>query len=388
MKKINTVAFITGARSDYGKLKPLIKEVEKNFNTQVYVCGMHLIEEFGNTYKDIISDGYKNVYCADDIFFTGNMDIDFANTVISLNKFNNLVKPDIIVVHGDRIEALAGAVSGMLNNIAVAHIEGGEITGTVDESIRHSISKMAQFHFVANFESKVRLQQLGEKEQNIYIIGSPDIDIMLSELPSLESVKEKYNIKFDDYAIFIYHPVTTETSLIKNKTFEVISGIEESNRNYIIIYPNNDLGSNVIIDEIEKLRNNNRFNIFRSLPFEEFLSLLKGSQFIIGNSSAGIREACVYGIPSIDIGTRQQGRYNEMFLKNIQHVKDDTNDILYSIGEIDFHRFKSYYFGDGNSAIRFIDILKSLDNTQIQKKFVDGNETQEAIKNYINEVCF
>lgn len=388
MGKIKTIVFITGTRADYGKLKSLIKETQKHFKTHVYVCGMHLLPEYGSTYNDIINDGYENIHFANDIAFTGKMDIDLASTIISLNSYINAIKPDLIVVHGDRIEALAGAISGMLNNVLIAHIEGGEVTGTVDEAIRHSISKMAQYHFVANYESKLRILQLGEREENIYIIGSPDIDIMLSELPSINEVKYRYNIEFDEYAILIYHPVTTEALAIENSIRQVLTAAEKSGNNYIIIYPNNDLGSDVIIQEIEKLKFNKKYKLFPSLPFEDFLSLLKNSLFIIGNSSAGIREACVYGIPAIDIGTRQYGRYQNSYLRNIQHSREKENEILSCIKQTARYKCISNYFGDGNSAKLFVNVLKSGSAASVQKKFIDMNETQIAIQNYINEVCF
>lgn len=389
MKNIKTIVFLSGTRADYGKLKPLIKVTQKYFDSYVYVCGMHLSEQYGNTYKDILEDGFDNIYRAIDINFSKEMDINLARTIISLNKYIKNINPDLIVVHGDRIEALAGAISGMLNNILIAHIEGGEITGTIDETIRHAISKMAQYHFVANYESKIRLLQLGENKEKIYVIGSPDIDIMLSELPSINEIKIKYNIPFNDYAIFIYHPVTTEISSIHYNISQIIKAIEESKKNYIIIYPNNDLGSQIIINEIEKLKDKDRYIIFRSLPFEDFLSLLKNAVFMIGNSSAGIREACVYGIPTIDIGTRQNGRYQKTFLKNIQHTVENKDEILKCINHTIHYKFTSNYFGEGKSACLFADILKSLNVAPTtQKKFIDTSETQKAIQNYINEVCF
>lgn len=350
---------------------------------------MHLLPQYGTTCDYILDDGYENVHFATDITLTGKMDVDLAGTIISLNSYINNVKPDLIVVHGDRIDALAGAISGMLNNVLIGHVEGGEITGTVDEAIRHSISKMAHYHFVANYESKLRLLQLGERQDNIHIIGSPDIDIMLSQqLPLLNDVKDRYNIDFNEYAILIYHPVTTEVNAIKNNTRQLLKAIVKSEKNYIVIYPNNDLGSDIIICEIEQFKSHQSFKLFRSLPFEDFLVLLKNALFIIGNSSTGIRQACVFGIPAIDIGTRQQGRYQKASLKNIQHATENSKEILSCINRTTHYNFSSNYFGDGNSANLFIDILKSGDEVPVQKKFIDMIETQEAIKNYINEVCF
>lgn len=388
MKIMDKLLFITGTRADYGKLKSLIKKSEEFFDVYVFVCGMHLLEEYGNTYRDIIDDGYKNIYIAEDITLQMQMDLDLANTIISLNKYITQVKPELIVVHGDRVDALAGCISGMLNNILIAHIEGGEVTGTVDEAIRHAISKMAHYHFTSNFESKLRILQLGEKAENIYTIGSPDIDIMLSALPDISQVKNKLNITFDDYAIFIYHPVTTEYDTISTKADIIFDALIKSNRNYIVIYPNNDLGSLYIIDKIKRLEGNDKFLAFKSIVFEEFLCLLKNASFIIGNSSAGVREACVYGIPAIDIGTRQSGRYNPKLLGNIQSVGENEQKILRCIDNAANFKFTSNYFGEGNSAELFIEALLNGSDIMLQKKFVDSNQTQNAIETYINEVCF
>ncbi|MFH5187560.1 UDP-N-acetylglucosamine 2-epimerase [Paenibacillus sp. TAB 01] len=387
--KIENIVFITGTRADYGKLKPLIRETQKIFKVSVFVCGMHLLEEFGSTYQEVLNDGYENVYCASEINYTRKMDVDLASTIVALNSYLLAANPNLIVVHGDRVEALAGAISGMLNNILIAHIEGGEVTGTVDEAIRHSISKMAQFHFVANYESKLRILQLGEKEENVFVIGSPDIDVMVSsDLPPLDSVKKEHGILFQDYAIFIYHPVTTELLDIQHHIEELLKATEASGKNYIMIYPNNDLGSDIIIREIEKYKDHDRYKLFRSLPFENFLCLLKYAQFIIGNSSVGIREACVFGIPAIDLGTRQQGRYKRAYLRNIQHTVENRKKILSCIHRAGFYKFTSNYFGDGNSSKLFVENLKSKYEASTQKKFVDIGVTQQAIQNYINEVCF
>src|SRR5690606_26359348 len=146
------------------------------------------------------------------------MDIALSNTITGLTHYIQEIKPDLIVVHGDRLEALAGAIVGAFNNIRVAHIEGGEVSGTIDESIRHAITKFAHLHFVSNEESKKRIVQLGENPDHVYVIGSPDIDIMHSQnLPSLLKAKERYNIKFDHYSIAIYHPVTTENEYLKQR---------------------------------------------------------------------------------------------------------------------------------------------------------------------------
>lgn len=254
----------------------------------------------------------------------------------------------------------------------MAHIEGGEISGTIDESIRHAISKFSHLHFVSNQESKNRLIQLGEKKERIYVIGSPDIDIMKAKnLPKIYEVKKHYDITFKKYAMFIYHPVTTDIENLGKNIAEVVSALIESTKNYIVILPNNDKGSDIIVNEFNRFKSNSHFRIFPSIRFEYFLTLLKHSEFIIGNSSAGIREAEVYGIPSIDIGNRQNNRSPN---KDIIKVFHEKNKIIPAIRIAANKKLSpKSYFGKGNSSIKFLRILSKLNikKIQLQKEFYD-----------------
>ena len=376
MKKI---LFITGTRADYGKIKSLLQALEQTDGYEVYifVSGMHLIEKFGNTYKEVLKDNYKNVYVDFAQANRGIMSYDLGNVICDLTGYVKKVNPDMIVVHGDRIDALAGAVVGALNNIKVAHIEGGELSGTIDESIRHAISKFAHIHLVCNQEAKMRLIQLGEEEKRIYVLGSPDIDVMLSnKLPSIEKVKERYGIPFEQYGIFMYHPVTTEQHLLPEKIEKVITALIESGKNYVVIYPNNDLGSDIIMDEFLRFKDNPHFVSYPSVRFEYFLTLLKNAEFMIGNSSAGVRETSIYGVPAIDIGNRQSGRYH-LEGTNIQHVQEDAAEILNAIDRHEEYRKVQYVYGEGNSTEKFMDIIKDeeLWLFDIQKRFVDRSST-------------
>lgn len=373
MKKI---LFLTGTRADYGKMKPLMMALErdKGFEVFIFVCGMHLSEKFGSTYMEILKDGYKNVYVAFGISQTPNMSINLGNTITALSGYVENVKPDMLIVHGDRMDALAGATVGALHNLIVAHIEGGELSGTIDESIRHAISKFAHIHFVCNEEAKRRLIQLGEEPKRIFIIGSPDIDVMMNDnLPQIEKAKARYNIPFDSYGILMYHPVTTEYDKVGKNVKAVVDAIISSNRNYIAIYPNSDLGSEVILNEYKRFINVPSIVMYPSLRFEYFLVLLKNAEFIIGNSSAGIRESGIYGIPAIDIGTRQSGRYSTSKLKNIQHVNEEASEILEAIDHVGDYKTSAYAYGDGNSTRRFMNIIKDKTfwNIEIQKRFID-----------------
>lgn len=374
MKKI---VFLTGTRADYGKLKSLMKKIEEqdSFECHIFVTGMHMLKKYGNTYSEIEKDGFKNLFKALNQNEHNTMDEILSKTIQLFSDYVKILKPDMILVHGDRLEALAGAIVGAFNNIRVAHIEGGEVSGTIDESIRHAISKFAHIHFVANEEAKKRLIQLGEKSTSIFIIGSPDIDIMNSKkLPSLIKAKQRYNIDFDDYGILIYHPVTTEVHNVREKIIEVINAVIESKKNYIVIYPNNDLGSSVIIEEYNRFNKYSNIKVFPSIRFEYFLTFLKNASFMIGNSSSGIRETGIYGIPSIDIGNRQAGRYSIEILKNIQSVVENKNKIINCIENISSYRVEiKHEFGKGNSNNEFVKIIncEEIWKFTLQKIFVD-----------------
>lgn len=374
--KPKKILFITGTRADYGKIKSLMKRLDAlpEYEVYIYVSGMHLIEKYGNTYKEVLKDDYKNVYIAFGQHYSSSMSYNLGNVISNLTGYVSSIKPDMIVVHGDRSDALAGAIVGALNNIIVAHIEGGEISGTIDDSIRHAITKFAHLHFVANEEAKRRLEQLGENEEYIYVIGSPDIDIMLKqEVADICMVKDYYGIPFDSYGIMMYHPVTTEYERTGEHIAQVVDALIESEKNYIVVYPNNDLGTEIILNEYNRLNSNERFCIYPSLRFEYFLALLKNADFVIGNSSAGIRETGIYGIPAIDIGTRQKCRYHIDKLKNVQHVDEIKGDLLRAISLIEKFRVKNQDFGGGNSTELFLKILESekIWNCDIQKRFND-----------------
>ena len=369
------IVFLTGTRADFGKLKPLMDKVEESqkFDCHIFITGMHTLEKYGNTYKEVMKCNYQNTFVYENQKHSNEQDIILANTINGFSQYVKTLKPDMIIVHGDRVEALGGAIVGSLNNILVSHIEGGEISGTVDELIRHAVSKLSHIHFVANLEAKQRLLQMGEKENTLFIIGSPEIDVMRgSNLPSLSDTKIRYDIPFEKYSVFIFHPVVTELDSLKNQTTEVISSLIESNLNYIVIYPNNDPGSDIIIEEIKKLNQNPNFKIFPSIRFPNFLTLLKNANFIIGNSSVVIREAEVFGTVAINIGTRQNNRSKN---DDILNVPSEKIPILNSIKLATSMHIepKSFFSDQNNSAEQFIHILNDslIWKTLIQKQFVD-----------------
>jgi len=374
-KSQKKIIFLTGTRADFGKIKSLIQILDNNpdFEVFIFVTGMHLQELYGYTLIEIERCNFKNLFTFENHTHETTMDLTLAKTIEGLSNYCKTVQPDMIVVHGDRVETLAGAIVGSLNNILVSHIEGGEISGTVDELIRHSVSKLSHIHFVSNEQAAKRLLQMGEIKESVFTIGSPDIDIMFSDnLPDLETVKEYYKIPFVDYAVVMFHPVTTEFQTMKQYAADFVDCLLRDNHNYVVVFPNNDLGSQFIIDAYQQLKSNERFRIFPSLRFEYFLMLLKNSQFIIGNSSAGIREAPYYGIPIINIGTRQQNRAIHADIIHSNYTKNGIDDALSKIGSRKTQS-SGDDFGKGNSAELFLKSLQKDDIWQLnhQKQFRD-----------------
>jgi len=376
-KKSRKIVFLSGTRADYGKLSLLIKTFDAmdNYWVEVVATGMHLLSRYGYTVNEIHKAGIRNVFPIfnQDSSTSEKMDVVLANTLIQLSHYLNERRPDLLVVHGDRVEALAGAIAGSLNGIRVAHFEGGEVSGTIDESIRHAISKMAHVHFVANHESEKRLLQMGETEESVFVVGSAEIDVMLSNtLPSIDDAKAYYDVVFSNYAILIYHPVTTELDELDEKTTQLLAALKETDDNFIIIRPNNDIGTTIVDSRIQEfaLAHSDRVRLFRSIQFEKYLSLLKHARYIIGNSSSGIREAQVFGVPCINVGSRQNNRATA---EGIFNVNEDKMDILSILSALPSRVEVSTAFGYGNTIENVKDIFdgKEMWNIPIQKVFRD-----------------
>ena len=371
------IAFLTGTRADFGKIRPLIMAAYDNgCRVSVFATGMHMLPRFGSTVMEvqktipaeILIVSYINQQNGD------TMDVVVANTITGLSSFITAQSPDALVVHGDRPETLAGAISGALRNIRVIHVEGGELSGTIDGVIRHAVSKLSHIHLVANDGARDRLIQLGEHSDTIHVIGSPDLDVMLSPtLPSLDEAKTRYKIPFNKYLIAIFHPITTNLMASAHAAEQFVSALIESNENFIVIHPNNDTGYDKILDQYKRFeKHTERFRLFESLRFEHFLTLLKDASALIGNSSAGIREAPLYGVPSIDIGDRQRGRHSGPTILSIDAERRAIVEAIRVIASIT-HAPEVGLFGDGQSAQRFKKLISTdlLFTVPVDKIFVD-----------------
>ena len=358
---VRHVCVLTGTRADFGKLKPLILGAAERPGIRVTVVatGMHLLERYGSTVIEVRR--LEPAVCVREFANQGpgdTMDRILARTVEGLSALIDEDRPDLLVVHGDRVEALAGASVGALRNVAVAHVEGGELSGTIDGILRHAVSKLSHLHLVANEDAARRVEQLGEDPATVFVIGSPDIDVMLSdELPTLDEVLAAYEIPFRDFALVVLHGVTSEpVDRTRATARALVDVLLEREGNAVVIYPNNDPGSEAILEEYGRLEGDPRFRVFPSVRFEAFLTLLHHAQVLVGNSSAGIREAPIYGIPSVDIGSRQRDRHHH---PTIHHTGTTAAEIAAGLDDATASgpHEPSRHFGRGDSARRFSDLL-------------------------------
>jgi UDP-N-acetylglucosamine 2-epimerase (hydrolysing) len=373
-KHSRRIMFLTGTRADFGKLKPLMARLQADpaFDVHVFVTGMHMLSKYGYTCEEVDRSGFNQVHRYINQNASDSMDHVLAKTIIGLSDYVREMAPTLIVVHGDRVEALAGATVGALNNVLIGHIEGGEVSGTVDELIRHAVSKLSHVHFVANERARQRLIQLGEQSGSVHVIGSPDIDVMNSDaLPGIDEVRHRYEIPFERYGVLAFHPVTSEVTDMRRQARLLVEQVIASGRNYVVIYPNNDHGCDHILEAYEALQGLPRFRVFPSMRFEYFLTTLKHADFMIGNSSAGVREAPHFGVPALNLGSRQNKR---VVCPTVLDVPMDGATIAQALACIDqLPREAAALFGDGGSASRFHEILNSdaFWDTPTQKYFVD-----------------
>jgi UDP-N-acetylglucosamine 2-epimerase (hydrolysing) len=369
------ISFLTGTRADYGKIKSLLSVLKNSekFEVDLIVTGMHLVSKYGNTFREIEKDALVDIYkIPHENYLDNNIAYSISHNTIKISELIKKSKTDLLIVHGDRAEALSGAIAALSENVAVGHIEGGEVSGTIDEMFRHSISKLAHIHFVSNDKAKQRLKLLGELDKNIFVIGSPDLDLMTSDLPSLEKAKKRYDLAFNNFGIFILHPVTTSLETLKMEVESTCDALVQSGNEHLVIYPNNDPGSEIIVKTLhEKFDGNNKFKIIPSLRFEYFLTCLKNADYIIGNSSCGVREAPFYGLPAINLGIRQD---NRAFSQSIINCSFEADEILNAISNTStMSRIPSNEFGDGNSATHFYKVMNSFleKDIEIQKSISD-----------------
>lgn len=378
MPQKRKICVISGTRADYGIQKPLIQKILKSRSAelQLIVTGMHLQKEFGETVKEIILDKIPisaKVYLKTSRK-TGKMAQEVGEEIIEFNKIFLRLKPDIVLVLGDRGEMLAGAIAANYLNIPVAHIHGGELSGHVDGVVRHAITKLSHLHFAATKLAQERIINMSEEKWRVYNFGAPGLDGILNQkLPSKDIIYEKYQLdQKSPFILMVQHPVLSEAKDSARQIKETLEALRTFNLPIIIIYPNSDEGHKEIIKTIEQIKNN-KVKVYKSIPHEDYLSLLKNTAVLVGNSSSGIIEAASFKTPVINIGSRQTGRECGA---NVIHVPYEQKRIAQEIKKI-LNKDEGYFrklrilknpYGDGRASERIVKVLETIDLEKIKTK--------------------
>ena len=372
MKKI---LFITGTRADFGKIEPLAKAaIAEGHHVGFFVTGMHMMKKYGSTHMEV-----RNVKGAEIFEYVNQKEGDeldsiLAKTIVGFSDFIHENNQDLVVIHGDRAEATAVSLVCAVNHVYSAHIEGGEVSGTIDESLRHCNTKLCLTHFVSSRDALNRVIRLGEAKDSVYLIGSPELDShSKSSGIDVAEVKARYGITFNHYGVVVFHSVTSERENMGLQAQKLFEALTKSCRNFVVIAPNNDPGSQEIFEVLNNLPTE-RFRVIPSMRFKYFSELLKNSAVVVGNSSMGVREAPFLGISSINIGSRQNNRGVSESIVNCSAFDEDQIIALLSskFWNKRYNSMKS--FGSGNSSSKFIKILSSEEfwSHSTQKTFFDN----------------
>jgi GDP/UDP-N,N'-diacetylbacillosamine 2-epimerase (hydrolysing) len=366
------ILFVTGSRGEWGYIRPILRLIEEDSDLDYDLCvtNMHLLPSFGSSEEEILKDGFKikhRIFMSLDsynhvsqvkslgVFLTSMADI------LASNEY------DFIMLAGDRGEQLMGAIAGAYTYTPVGHIQAGEVSGNIDGAARHAIGKLAHVHFASNTDAEERLIKLAEEKFRVFNTGAPQVDEMVqTPLLDLSYFKKKYNFDISkEFFLVVQHPVTEEYDEAENQINITFNVLEKYQQKKVIILPNNDAGS-LAIQNVIKSRRSLDHAVFANLSRIEYLTLMRHSLLMVGNSSSGLLEAPTYNIPAINIGRRQDGRvsgpnvidvnFNEDDIKNAidKALTKEFNDMLKKEG------FNPY--GDGDSSKKILSIVKEIHN--------------------------
>jgi UDP-hydrolysing UDP-N-acetyl-D-glucosamine 2-epimerase len=379
---IKKICVVTGSRAEYDLLFNLMSELkfDSNFELQLVATGMHLSSEFGLTINKIEQDGFfinEKVH----MLLSSDEAIGVAKSlglgVIGFSEAFSRLKPDIIVVLGDRFEILAAAQVASILQIPLVHIHGGEVTeGAYDDSIRHAITKMAQLHLVAAEEYRKRVVQMGEDPATVFNVGAPGLENLKKlEKIELEDLGADLGLELSSpFFLVTLHPQTIGAESPNKIIHELLLAIDKFSDYYVIFtFPNADNGGREIIFAIQNFiaNNPNRAKMFVSLGRKRYLNLMKHAALILGNSSSGIIEAPFFSIPTIDIGNRQMGRLKANSIISCKALEEDiTLAIKYALS-LEFQtllKTTQSLYGSGDTSKKIINLLKK-ETLTTQKKF-------------------
>lgn len=380
-----------GSRANYSSLKSIMRSIVQSDKLELFltVGASALLDKYGEVVRLVEKDGFtvnEKLFMIIEGETPETMAKSTGLGIIELSGMLMKYKPDFTLLVGDRFEMLSVAIASAYNNIPIVHTMGGEVSGSIDESIRHAITKFAHIHFPATELAKNRILQMGEDEKYVFNFGCPRIDIIkeilqkpyqkefFSEYIKKEGVGDVFDID-NDFLLVSQHPITTEYGQGKFQISETLKAVKEVSQErdipVIILWPNVDAGSDDIASGIRNFREKHRdknFHFFKNIPLNEYVWLMDKTSCLVGNSSSGIREGAFIGTPVVNIGTRQNGRARG---NNVVDVDYDYNAIKNGImTQINNGKYESeYIYGDGNAGKKIIKVLETIE-VKIQKRFI------------------
>lgn len=371
------ILYVTGTRADYGLMHETLELLhdDENIQLEIVITGMHLMDEFGHSVNEIKEDNF-NLHVLNQTFLKDDeqsMSIFIGNLIIDLTELMVKLKPDIVLLLGDRGEMLASAIVASYLQIPIAHIHGGDVSSTVDDSTRHAITKLSNIHFPATEKSASRIKQMGENPDNIFVVGAPGLDSIIKLKNNIDEnhLKEKYKIQ-KEFFLILQHPVSLENENSAFQISQTLDAVASTDYQIILVYPNADAGGRAMIEKISEYN----VDAYKNIPHDDFIGLLGLANILIGNSSSGIIESSSFKLPVINIGTRQRGREKA---SNVIDVDYDCEEILDAIDYINSNEYQNNLnncvnpYGDGKASERICNILKTieLDKDLLNKQFYE-----------------
>lgn len=376
------IVALTGSRADYGILRSVLFAMQKYSNLEVSLIAtsMHLDDEFGYTLKEIKKDRFiiaGKVDILDSSDKPSSMAESVGKGIIGIVRILEKKRPDIFLLNTDRLETLAGAIAASFMNIPVAHMHGGEVSGSIDESSRHAITKLAHIHFASTKENAARIIRMGEDPKRVFVVGAAGLDfISKKKLLSPKKIFKKYGLdNTRPFFLVVQHPVTTEIEQAGFQMSQTMQALVKLRQQAVLIFPNADAGGRKMIKTIKKYLHHSFIKAYKSLPHLDYLSIMNAATVMIGNSSSGIIESPSFKLSVVNIGTRQQGRQRA---SNAIDVGYSKKEILKGINKALYDRVfikklkkcKNPYAANKNAGDRIASILSrtKIDNKLLQKR--------------------
>lgn len=375
------IGIITGSRGEYGYIRPIMREIEAcgDLDYHLIVTNLHLLPDFGYSLQEIERDGFRvadKIYMALDAYTPASMSKSLGIFLMGVTDSLIRLKPDIVLLAGDRGEQLMAGLAAAHMNIPVAHIQGGELSGNIDGMTRHAIARFAHIHFAANDDAAKRLHRSGEQGFRIFLTGAPQLDELVNgEFAPPEEVARAYGVRpGEPLILFVQHPVTEEYEQAGRQVQETLEAVCELRYQTVVVFPNNDAGSEDARRMIKRYRRP-FVRVERTLPRRTYIGLMRMASVMVGNSSSGLIEAPVFALPVVNVGTRQRGRYRGGNVIDVPVVRGAIRSAIEQAMSAEFRaQLRSQqslepYLSDGQVSKRIVDILRRIEiNEQLLKK--------------------